>query len=111
MKQNISLRRNSNGKRQFSRMKSTCTSSTVSKVVCAVDVEGPRSQHTLTKLFHTTQSTISRIIKCFDFTLRKILESRNLTVANANKRHREAGPLHRRLANQRYKNFNTTDES
>ena len=111
VKQKVGLQRNCKEKIQFSRKRPACTPSTVLKVIRAIDVEDPPTQRAIAKSLHISQSTISRIIKRSNFALRKKRKVQKLTAANVEKRRQRAGPLYRRLANHRYKNFITTDES
>ncbi|CAF5170664.1 unnamed protein product, partial [Rotaria magnacalcarata] len=87
------------------------TPSTVLKVIQAIDVNDPPTQRSIAKACHASQSTISRIIKQVNFTLRKKQKVHKLTSSNVEKRRRRAIRLYRQLANNRYKNFITTDES
>jgi arginine repressor len=111
VKRKIGLQRNSVEKIKFSRKRPMATPSIVSKVIQTIDVEDPPTQRSIAKSCHVNQSTISRIIKRANFTLRKKQKVHKLTSSNAEKRRRRAYRLYRQLANSRYKNFITTDES
>jgi arginine repressor len=71
IKRNIGLQRNSVEKIKFSRQRPVATPSTVLKVIQAIDVNDPPTQRSIAKACHASQSTISRIIKQANFTLRK----------------------------------------
>ena len=83
----------------------------MSGVIEKIDVEGPPSQCPIAQCFRISQSTVSRIIKSANFVLRKKRKIRKLTLSTTEKRHKRALRLYRQLANYRYRNFVTTDES
>jgi arginine repressor/hemolysin-activating ACP:hemolysin acyltransferase len=107
----IGLQRNSVEKIKFSRQRPASTPSTVSKVIKQIDVEDPPTQRSIAQSCHVSQSTVSRIIKSTNFVLRKKCKVQKLSPSNAEKRRQRAFRLYRKLANHRYKNFVTTDES
>ena len=90
IKRNIGLQRNSVEKIKFSRQRPVATPSTVLKVIQAIDVNDPPTQRSIAKACHASQSTISRIIKQANFTLRKKQKVHKLTSSNAEKRRRRA---------------------
>lgn len=111
VKRKIGLRRKSIGKMKFSQYRPISTSSTVSKVIKQIDVEHPPTQREIARTCRVSQSTVSRIIKSANFVLRKKCKVQKLTPLNVEKRRQRAFRLYRQLANHRYKNFVTTDES
>lgn len=111
VKRKISLQRNSVEKIKFSRQRPASIPSTVSKVIQQIDIEDPPTQRSIAQSCHISQSTVSRIIKSANFVLRKKSKVQKLTPSNAEKRRQRALRLYRQLANHRYKNFVTTDES
>ena len=90
IKRNIDLQRNSVEKIKFSRQRPVATPLTVLKVIQAIDVNDPPTQRSIAKACHASQSTISRIIKQANFTLRKKQKVHKLTSPNAEKRRRLA---------------------
>ena len=90
IKRNIGLQRNSVEKIKFSRQRPVAMPSTVLKVIQAIDVNDPPTQRSIAKACHASQSTISRIIKQANFTLRKKQKVHKLTSSNAEKRRRRA---------------------
>ncbi|CAM4869666.1 unnamed protein product [Rotaria socialis] len=96
---------------KFSRQRPVTTPSTVSKVIQAIDVNDPPTQRSIAKSCHASQSAILRIIKQANFTLRKKRKVHKLTSSNAEKHRRPPPRFYRQLANNRYNNFITTDES
>lgn len=111
VKRNFGAQRNSLEKTKFSRKRLVSTPSTISKVIQTIDVNAPPTQRAFAKSYHISQSTVSKIIKLAHFTLRRKIKVHKLTPSNAEKRHQRARRLYRQLANSRYKNFITTDES
>ncbi|CAF3301178.1 unnamed protein product [Rotaria socialis] len=111
IKRNIGLQRNSVENIKFSRHRPVTTPSTVSKVIQAIDVNDPPTQRSIAKSCHASQSTTLRIIKQANFTLRKKRKVHKLTSSNAEKHRRRPPRFYRQLANNRYNNFITTDES
>ena len=111
VKRKIGFRRNAVGKIQFSRSRPLSTPSVISKVIQTMDVEDPPTQRSVAKSYNVSQSTISRIMKMANFTLRKKIKVHKLTPSKVEKRRRRAFRLYRQLANDRYKNFITTDEA
>lgn len=107
----IGLQRNSVEKIKFSRRRPLSTPSIVAKVIEQIDVEDPPTQRSIARSCHISQSTVSRIIKSSNFILRKKRKVHKLTSSTVEKRHQRAFRLYRRLVNQRYRNFVTTDES
>ncbi len=61
--------------------------------------------------FDISQSTVSKIIKEPGFVLRKKRKVHKLTSANVEKRRQRSRRFYLQLANGRYRNFITTDES
>jgi arginine repressor len=110
-KRKIGLQRNSTRKIEFHRKPTVSTPSVIAKVIQAIDVDDPPPQRAIAKSCCISQSTVSRIIKSASFSLRKKRKVDKLTPANAEKRVRRARRLYRKLANYRYRNFITTDES
>jgi hypothetical protein len=111
VKRKIGLQRNSVEKIKFSRQRPVSTTSTVSKVIQQIDVKDPPTQRSIAQSCHISQSTVARIIESANFTLRKKYKVHKLTTSNAEKRRQRAIRLYRQVANHRYKNFVTTDES
>jgi hypothetical protein len=73
------------------------TPSIISKLIQTIDVENPPTQRSIVKSCHFSQSTISRLIKQANFTLRK-KKVHKLTPSNAEKRRQRAGRLNQQLA-------------
>lgn len=111
VKRKIGFQRNSTEKLKFSRKPTVSTPLVTSKVIQAIDVNDPAPQRAIAKSCRISQSTVSRIIKSADFCLRKKQKVHKLTPFNAENRHRRARRLYKKLANYRYRNFITTDES
>ena len=111
VKRKIGRQRNSQSKIKIFRKKSALSTSIVNKVIKKVDVENPPTQRAIAKSVHVSQSSVSRIIKNAGFTLRKKQKVQKLTSSTIIKRQQRSRGLYRQLANQRYKNFITTDES
>jgi hemolysin-activating ACP:hemolysin acyltransferase len=111
VKRKVGVQRNTIGKIQFSRNRPLSTPPVISKVIRTMDVEDPPTQRSVAKSYNVSQSTISRIMKMANFTLRKKLKVHKLTPSKVEKRRQRAFRLYRQLANGRYKNFVTTDEA
>ncbi|CAF1042739.1 unnamed protein product [Didymodactylos carnosus] len=71
----------------------------------------PPTQRAVAKSLHISQSTVSKIIKESGFVLRKKRKVQKLTSANVEKRRQRSRRFYLQLANGRYRNFITTDES
>ena len=76
-----------------------------------IDVENPPTQRAIAKSLRISQSSVSRASKKAGFVLRKKRKGQQLSSSNLIKRQQRSMALYRQLANQRYKNFITTDES
>ena len=111
VKRKIGLQRNSVEKIKFTRQRPVSTPPIVSRVIEKIDVEDPPSQRSIAQSCRISQSTVSRIIKSANFILRKKRKIHKLTLSTAEKRHKRALRLYRQLANYRYRNFVTSDES
>ena len=111
VKRKIGRQRNSTVKIKIFRPTVRLLRSTVNKVIKKIDVDHPPTQRSIAKSLHIAQSSISNIIKNAGFVLRKKRKVQNLTLSNITKRQQRSRPLYRQLANYRYKNFITTDES
>ncbi|CAF2153742.1 unnamed protein product [Rotaria magnacalcarata] len=111
IKRKIGVQRNSTEKIKFSRQRPAFTPLTISKVIQKIDVEDPPTQRSIARSCHISQSTVSRIIKSTNFVLRKKYKVQKLTSSNIKKRCQRARRFYRKLANHRYENFVTTDES
>ena len=113
VKRKIGLQRNSVEKIKFTRQRPVSTPSIVSTVIEKIDVEDPPAQRPIAQSCCISQSTstVSRIIKSANFVLRKKRKVHKLTLSTAEKRGKRALRLYRQLANYRYKNFVTTDDS
>ena len=111
VKRKIGLQRNSTTKIKIVRKCPARTSSIVQQVLKKIDVEDPPTQRMIAKSLHISQSTVSKIIKNSGFVLRKKRKVQKLTTANVEKRRQRARRLYLQLANGRYRNFITTDES
>ena len=107
VKRKIGCQRNSKSKIITFRKKPSQTPSIIKKI----DVEDPPTKRVIAKDLHTSQSTVSNIIKNSKFTLRKQQKVQKLTSSNIMKRKQRSLQLYRRLANGRYKKFITTDEA
>ncbi|CAF5224442.1 unnamed protein product, partial [Rotaria magnacalcarata] len=71
----------------------------------------PPTQRAIAKSLHIAQSSVSNIIKNAAFVLRKKRKVQSLTSSNIMKRQQRSHRLCHQLANQRCKQFITTDES
>ncbi|CAF1287268.1 unnamed protein product [Rotaria sordida] len=111
IKRKIGHQRNSKSKIKIFRKKPAQATSIVNKVIKKIDVENPPTQRAIAKSVHVSQSTISNIIKNAGFALRKKRKVQKLASSNIAKRRQRSRGLYRQLANHRYKNFITTDES
>ena len=67
--------------------------------------------HLNVQSYRISQSTVSPIWKSAHFLLRKKRKVHKLTLSTTEKRHKHALRLYRQLANYRYRNFVTTNES
>ena len=83
----------------------------VKQVLEEIDIDNPSTQRTIAKYLRVSQSTLSKIIKQSGFVLRKKRKVQKLTLANVEKRRRRSRRHYLQLANGRYRNFITTDES
>ena len=111
VKRKIGLQRNSVEKIKFTRQRPVYTPSIVSRAIEKIDVEDPPSQRSIPQSFRISQSTVSRIMKSANFVLRKKRKVHKLILLTTEKRHKCALRLYRQLANYRYRNFVTIDES
>ena len=111
VKRKIGRQRNSVVKIKILRPTSRLATSIVKKVIKKIDVNNPPTQRSIAKSLHIAQSSVSNIIKKSGFVLRKKRKVQSLTSSNIMKRRQRSHQLYRQLANHRYKNFITTDES
>ena len=111
IKRKIGRQRNSTSKIQIIRQCVARTPSMVEQVLERIDVDNPSTQRAIVKSLRVSQSTVSEIIKQSSFVLRKKRKIQKLTLANVEKRRRRSRRLYLQLANGRYRNFITTDES
>jgi predicted XRE-type DNA-binding protein len=111
VKRKIGRQRNSPIKIQIFRKDRSLAPSIVKKVIKKIDVENPPTQRAIAKSVGISQSSVSNIVKKSGFTLRKKRKVHKLESSNVVKRRKRSHRLYRQLANQRYKNFITTDES
>jgi hypothetical protein len=100
-----------NQKLKLFEKKSQLATSIVNKVIKKIDVDNPPTQRAIAKSLHISQTSISRIIKNAGFVCRKKRKVQHLSLSNITKRRQRSSGLYRQLANHRYKNFITTDES
>ena len=111
VKRKIGLQRNSTTKIKINRKRPARTSSIMQQVLEKIDVEDPPTQRAIAKSLQISQSTVCKTIKDSGFVLRKKRKVQKLTSAHVEKRRQRARRLYLQLANGRYRNFITTDES
>lgn len=111
VKRKIGRQRNSKSKIKIFRPTSQLATSIVEKVIKKIDVENSPTQRAIAKSLSVSQSRVSKTIKRTVFVLREKRKVQQLSSSNLIKRRQRSMALYLQLANQRYKNFITTDKS